>query len=284
MSILNITNDFKVDESILIATSNNFAHEFKNSKPCKHIKFENFINNEILEKILKDFAIMKKESFTTYNRKQEKNKKVHSPYELSNFSLCFFNFLNSKIFINFLENLTGINGLIPDPYFTGGGIHEVANGGYLNIHADFNLHPKMKLERRINLLIYLNKDWENKYGGQFELWDSKMESMQHSFDPIFNRCIILNTTSYSYHGNPNPVNHPNNLSRLSIALYYYSATWNNTKKYHTTKFQIRPNTIDKYDWLFNFKLIIIDITPPFFVRNFKKIGKQIKNFISKKTK
>ena len=276
MNIIDISNDFKVDESLLISTSKNFAHKFNESEPCKHIKFENFVNKEILEKVLNDFKIINKESFTGYERKQEKNKKVHSPYDLSHFTLSFFNFLNSKIFINFLENLTGINGLIPDPYFAGGGIHEVTNGGYLNIHADFNLHPKMKLERRINLLIYLNSDWKNKYGGQFELWDSKMKSMKHSFDPFFNRCIILNTTSHSFHGNPNPVNHPDNLSRLSIALYYYSATWDNTKKYHTTKFQIRPHSKDKYDWLFNLKLIIIDITPPFFIRNFKKIGNKFR--------
>ena len=276
MSILDVTSDFKVDEKLLISTSKNFVNKFDKSTPCKHIKFEDFVTNEILEKILNDFITIKKGSFAGYERNQEKNKKVHSPYDLSNFTLSFFNLLNSKMFINFLENVTGINGLIPDPYFTGGGIHEVSNGGYLNIHADFNLHPKMKLERRINLLIYLNKNWEKKYGGQFELWDSKMESMKHSFDPIFNRCIILNTTSYSYHGHPNPINHPNNLSRLSIALYYYSATWDNAKKYHTTKFQVRPNTKDKYDWLFSFKLIIIDITPPFFIRSLKNIGKKIK--------
>ena len=92
MNILDISNDFKVDESLLISTSKNFAHKFNESEPCKHIKFENFVNKEILEKVLNDFKTIKKESFTGYERKPEKNKKVHSPYDLSHFTISFFKF------------------------------------------------------------------------------------------------------------------------------------------------------------------------------------------------
>ena len=79
--------------------------------------------------------------------------------------------MNSLRVLLFLEALTGIEGLIPDPYFGGGGPHQIQPGGFLKIHADFNVHPQLKLDRRLNMLIYLNKDWREEYGGHLELWD-----------------------------------------------------------------------------------------------------------------
>ena len=76
--------------------------------------------------------------------------------------------------------------LIPDPYLFGGGLHELKDGGFLNIHCDFNKHPKMNLDRRINILIYLNHDWKDQYGGALELWDTNMKNCVQKIKPIFN--------------------------------------------------------------------------------------------------
>lgn len=84
----------------------------------------------------------------------------------------------------------------------GGGLHELRNGGYLNVHADFNRHPKLKLDRRLNVLIYLNKDWISEYGGELQLWDKEMKNCEKKIIPIFNRMVIFSTTDFSYHGNP----------------------------------------------------------------------------------
>src|SRR3954451_19085559 len=92
--------------------------------------------------------------------------------------------------------MTGIKGPIPDPYFLGGGLHEISEGGHLSMHADFNHHTPLNLERRINMLIYLNKDWKDEYGGQLELWDSEMTKKYHSIVPVFNRCVIFNSTRH----------------------------------------------------------------------------------------
>ena len=98
-----------------------------------------------------------------------------------------------------------------------------------------------------------------------------MKKISKEFDPIYNRCIIFNTSSSSYHGNPNPVNHPNNSSRLSIALYYYTASWSKLKKSHSTKFKIRPNSPDKANRLENIKDIIVDFIPPIIIRGIKRL-------------
>lgn len=124
----------------------------------------------------------------SFDRPQERLKSSFNPDYLESPLRSLFYSFNSKPFIRFLENLTGIKGLIPEPYFMGAGFHEIKNGGHLSVHADFNHHKPMDLERRINVLIYLDKDWKEEYGGQLELWDDDMKSCQQSVVSLFNRC------------------------------------------------------------------------------------------------
>jgi hypothetical protein len=162
--------------------------------------------------------------------------------------------------------MTGIKGLIPDPYFVGAGIHKTLNGGYLAIHADFNLHKKMILERRLNVIVYLNRTWQESWGGSFEVWDKDMAKKEASYTPIFNRMVCFSTGSDTFHGNPEPVNNPDGIPRLSIALYYYTATWNETRKEHTTLFKVRPGTVDKVDRTVARREWIRDLMPPVIYR------------------
>ncbi|RDC55896.1 2OG-Fe(II) oxygenase [Pedobacter chinensis] len=125
--------------------------------------------------------------------------------------------------LKFLQTLTGIDEpLIPDPYFEGGGYHEIKPGGVLKIHTDFSTNSITKLDRRINLLIYLNKDWEESYGGHFELWSKDMIKCERKILPTFNTVAIFSTIPLSHHGHPNPLTCPPDRSRKSLALYYYS--------------------------------------------------------------
>lgn len=162
--------------------------------------------------------------------------------------------------------MTGIKGLIPDPYFMGAGVHRVANGGHLDIHADFNLHGPMQLERRLNVLIYLNHDWKVEFGGSFEIWDDEMTTKLESFVPFFNRMCCFSTSSTSMHGNPEPVNHPDGENRHSIALYYYTATWGSHRKAHSTLFKPRPGTKDQTDRMMARRAITQDLIPPILYR------------------
>jgi 2-oxoglutarate-Fe(II)-dependent oxygenase superfamily protein len=144
--------------------------------------------------------------------------------------------------VGFLEQLTGIEGLIPDPYFWGGGLHQITRGGYLKVHADFNRYSKLRLDRRLNLLLYLNRDWKEEYGGHLELWNEQMTTCERKILPIFNRCVVFSTTDYSYHGHPDPLNCPEQQTRKSLALYYYTngRLEEGVSPVHTTLFQRRP--------------------------------------------
>lgn len=129
---------------------------------------------------------------------------------------------NSAAMVEFLEKLTGITGLIPDPHLVGGGLHRIENGGFLEIHADFNEHGLLKLDRRLNLLLYLNPGWDEDWGGHLELWDRSMRACERRIAPLFNRCVIFSTTDTSFHGHPSPLACPSDVARRSLAFYYYS--------------------------------------------------------------
>jgi hypothetical protein len=135
-----------------------------------------------------------------------------------------FEFFNSRPMLEFLEGLTTIRGLIPDPYFIGGGFHETGRGGKLGIHADFRINEQLHLHRRLNVIVYLNEEWKPEWGGALELWDRDMKSKVREVMPVFNRCVVFNTDADSFHGHPDPLETPEGVLRRSIALYYYTAS------------------------------------------------------------
>jgi hypothetical protein len=131
--------------------------------------------------------------------------------------------LNSGPFIRFLERLTGIEHLLPDPHLRGGGIHLSRRGDHLGIHADFNWHDGIEAHRRLNLLVYLNPDWQPGWGGELELWDTAASARVHRIEPLFNRAVLFATRSDTFHGHPNPWAAPDGVYRKSIAMYYYTS-------------------------------------------------------------
>ncbi len=246
--------------------------KYNSAKPFPHIVIDDFLSPAVLDMCLQEFPKAPGSDAVAFDRDQERYKTQFQPDELSPRARTLFYSFNSRPFVRLLQNITGIKGLIPDPYFVGGGFHEVGPGGHLSIHADFNHHKLMDVERRINVLIYLNKDWKEEYGGSLELWDRDMKTKVQSVVPLFNRCVIFNTDSTSYHGNPEVVRHPDGVARRSIALYYYTATWSSAKREHTTQFRVRPGAgADKQDWRVRARELAADFMPPILSRGLRKL-------------
>ena len=203
-----------------------FKTKYINNDPFPHIIFDNFVKEDLLENISLEFPNLQdlNEYIQFQNPKEIKFASKGSRH-FSPSAKLLLGYLNSDVFLRYLQSLTNIKEtLISDPYFEGGGYHEIKRGGFLEVHADFNKHFFIDLDRRVNLLLYLNKGWEPKWGGSLELYDkNNLQKPYKEIDPIFNRCVIFNTTSESYHGHPKPLICPKNTSRKSIALYYYSA-------------------------------------------------------------
>lgn len=238
------------------------------AKPFKHIVLDDFLPTELLARVLKEFPDRKEGRFSNAQSQLKTGYKlemIESPF-ITN----LFYALNSSQFLSFLEEMTGISGLIPDPHFSGGGLHETARGGHLSIHTDFNVHPKLNLWRRLNLIIYLNEDWWPEFGGDLELWSEDMSSCEVKVLPAFGRAVVFNTTETSWHGHPDPLRCPESRFRRSLALYYFTAPENLSLRKHTTIFKSRPGSADRKNRWDVMADVFRDICPPFLWRKFSR--------------
>ena len=214
---------------------------YQKASPYPHTQFDDFLETWAADKALEVFPKVKDEGWIHYVHVNEKKHGLNKLDLIPSFIREVIDELNSEAFISYLEELTGIDGLLPDETFEGGGIHQSERGGYLNVHADFTVHPhKRNWRRRVNVLVYLNKDWDTSYGGDLELWDRKMTACEQKIAPIFNRVVIFNTDEDSYHGLPEPLKCPEGDSRKSIALYYFTEEKEAPKK-RATNYRARPS-------------------------------------------
>lgn len=277
MSVLTVaeTNGLKLfEEENCKAVGDALSDKYRNASPFPHIVIDDFIDPDLLRKVIAEFP--SREGVGFFDRDQERFKYQFHP------NICdgpttkqLFAELNGQAFLTFLEHLTGITGLISDPYFAGGGLHETRRGGHLGVHADFNVHKRMKLVRRINVLIYLNEDWSEDFGGKLELWDRSMKACEVSVSPMFGRCVIFNTDLDSYHGHPDPLQCPDDRTRRSIATYYYTSPEDGLASVpsRTTNFKARPNKGEKRDMRVALAHLVDDWMPPAIRRALGKKGK-----------
>jgi Rps23 Pro-64 3,4-dihydroxylase Tpa1-like proline 4-hydroxylase len=221
---INLENGFELDQIEAQQTGELLAQDYAHANPFPHAVIDDFLPTEMAENLLAHFPTDNKIHDKVYEKGYGgTHKRQVSPYDCDEYLRAAFSFFNSAPILRFIEGLTGMKGLLPDPHFAGGGLHETTAGGLLGIHADFQVNEGLQLYRRVNALIYLNHDWKDEYGGMLELWDQKMQSVQASIAPLFNRCVIFNTDADSFHGHPDPLKTPEGISRKSIALYYYQA-------------------------------------------------------------
>lgn len=231
------------------------------AEPFPHIVIDDFLDPVLLKEIANNYPSRDGHAF--FDRAQERLKyQYHAGQTTHGITRNVLAELNSRAFLRFLSKLTGIPGLIADAYYEGGGLHETRRDGHLSVHADFNGHGKMKVERRLNLLIYLNEDWPAQFRGDLELWDKAMTAPVHKIAPVLGRAVIFNTALDSYHGVPDALNCPEEQSRKSIATYYYTAFADTLAAQRNTQFRTRPGTKDVRDWAVGYEHFIKDWVPP----------------------
>jgi len=222
------------------------------NKPFPHIVIDNFYPQAEISKVVAEVENLPEQVWTRHQDPtsvdcavQRKKMALNQPYMLEGhapWSQKLMSDFNSPLMLAWMSQLTGIPDLIPDPYNVGGGIHRTKTGGKLSVHADFNIHPKSGLHRRVNALLYLNRDWQESWGGNLELWDSEMKACQIQVSPIVNRLVVFNTTDNALHGHPEPLACPDDRCRLSFAFYYYTTDRPAKEKapFHWANWQSRP--------------------------------------------
>jgi Rps23 Pro-64 3,4-dihydroxylase Tpa1-like proline 4-hydroxylase len=199
------------------------AATYAEAVPFPHAVIDNFLEPSIAIAIARALEVEDLTSWKTAPTLEQVNKWWNQdlsalPHEAGS-ALDWF---NSPEALAFFEKVTGIEDLKADLTLEGGGIHITTRGGRLEVHADFNLHPQTGLHRRLNALLYLNRDWDPEWNGQLELWDDGMTACQKRVEPGFNKLVVFNVTDRSLHGFPALVECPPDRRRISLALYYYT--------------------------------------------------------------
>ena len=202
-----------------------WASSYANADPFGHIVLDSQADDAALNAALEDFPSPEDGCWfdcTTDSRAVERKQAVWDIRKIPP-SICRILFeLNSGPFVEFLEALTGIAHLVPDPHFYGAGVHQILSSGRLEIHADHNLNLKLNLYRRVSVALYLNKDWQDSYGGTLELWSADMKGPVQRIVPLFNRMVVFSNSETSFHGHPDPIAGPPGVTRKSLAAWYLS--------------------------------------------------------------
>ena len=223
-----------------IELADNIHKKFVNNQPFKHVVIEDFFTKEFCQALLDNFPDFDKKLAMDENGNVGR-KAVHE--HISDLSIDYNKLdklVQSKEFLKLIEKFTGIKGLKYDPHYFGGGTHNNLHGQDLDPHVDFTHHPITGQHRRMNLIVYLNKEWEKEWGGNIELHKNPRldptEDEIISVKPMFNRAVIFETNDISWHGFSR-INLPENkkgLTRKSFALYYYTDSREEVVKPHST--------------------------------------------------
>jgi Rps23 Pro-64 3,4-dihydroxylase Tpa1-like proline 4-hydroxylase len=203
----------------------------KETNPINHWNFPNLIGSDITENLKNELNYL-----FNYNKKDFKffNRNGSAMYEWCTYSkkwtpvaYTLISYFHSTEFVKWLEELTGINGLIPDIHLHGAGYMRCGNGDSLKIHTDFNWQNDIKLNRVLNLAIYLNKDWKSEWNGDIQLWNKTNTECVKNYFPGWGNCIIWEYDERGFHGHPTPLNCPDGEYRDGFRLFYYTSNSTN---------------------------------------------------------
>ena len=237
---MSVTSSPVVD---LAAVDRRFAAEgptYQSARPFPHIAMQNVFDIDVLRAINAEFP-SSSDMAGRFTGEIEGGKFTETDYgKFGSVTQSFVAACNSGPFLHSLTKLTGIEGLIADPYLSGGGQHQTGRGGRLKVHSDFNVHPFLNLTRRLNMLVYLNEGWQEAWGGALELWDVDMTRAEVTIPPVMGQVAIFTTSDISFHGLPDPLQCPEGTYRRSIAFYYFTAD-GTTPEPRSTLWKERPN-------------------------------------------
>ena len=213
--------------------------DYQSAAPYPHIVIDDFLEPQAAKAAIAEFPPLDPEKWNNYIHVNERKFSNTDPSTWGPTLQRILQELNSPRFVQFVSKLLGVDNLIEDPSLEGGGLHQSTRGGFLNIHADFTVHPHHRnWQRRANIILYLNEDWKPEYGGDLELWSTDMKECVRKVSPVANRAVIFATDATSFHGHPEPMRCPEGVARRSLALYYFSVE--EDPMVRSTEYRSRP--------------------------------------------
>jgi len=231
----------------LVGNADAIRERFAAAAPFPHVVLDDFLQRDVADRLVDEFPPFETGNFIGDDGKPGRKSTLSRIHELGASYRALDQAIQSSAFLQFMSRATGIEHLLYDPFYLGGGTHENLNGSALDPHIDFNYHPSERWHRRLNLLLYLNPQWSREWGGCLQLYaDPRVDATPSvTVVPAFNRCVIFETSERSWHGFDEirlPVDHRVPPSRRSIALYFYTSErpQAETADRHSTVYQHRP--------------------------------------------
>ncbi|WP_270938728.1 2OG-Fe(II) oxygenase [Falsiroseomonas oryzae] len=207
----------------LVADRHAIAARYRAASPYPHVVLDDLFDPGVLDRVAADFpGEVTPAGWVKYDTANEIKRTSRGLIGVPAYANAFLWQLCSEPFLAWLREVTGIEDLVADPMFHGGGMHESFRGGWLNIHADWTQHPHLPLLRRLNLIVYLNRDWDEDWGGALELWAPGATAAGARVAPLFNRAVLFPTTAETLHGFPDAMRCPPDRSRRSVSVFYWS--------------------------------------------------------------
>ena len=229
-----------VDYDRLTADLDAKTRAYRGARPFPHIVIDDVLRTEAFSAAVAEFPAIRDPFWKGYLHVNETKYANTQPDTWGTTLTAVAREFVSEEFVSFLGRLTGIEGLVPDWSMDGGGLHQTLQGGHLNIHADFTTHHVHEnWARRVNILLYLNEEWRDAWGGKLELWDRDMTACQDRVTPAGNRMLIFTTDVDSFHGHPDGLTCPDEVARRSMALYYFTVEEKPVRR--STNYQPRPD-------------------------------------------
>jgi Rps23 Pro-64 3,4-dihydroxylase Tpa1-like proline 4-hydroxylase len=247
---------------------------YLSAHPFPHLVLDDFFDPTLLDEVLGEFPQPGTIRWQSFDNDREIKLASAAEASFGPVTRLLLYHLNSITFLKFLSQVTGIANLIPDPSFEGGGLHQIVPGGKLGVHTDFNKHRAYGLDRRLNLLLYLNKDWREEYGGHLQLWDREMTRCEARVAPVFNRVMIFGTTDFTHHGHPDPLSCPQGMTRKSLALYYFTngRPAEEVSGEHSTLFRARDAADFRLSTRQRLRRLASDLLPPILARRLRRLA------------
>ncbi|TWI00335.1 Rps23 Pro-64 3,4-dihydroxylase Tpa1-like proline 4-hydroxylase [Luteimonas cucumeris] len=230
----------------VLSDVDNLRARFCGAQPFRHIVIDDFLDAGFADALLAQFPDFERGNSNNEYRQKGGKSVVESVRKLGPAYQQMDDVIQGREFLGLIERITGIPELLYDPYYLGGGTHSNRSGQSLDAHVDFNYHPVDEWHRRLNLIVYLNPEWQDSWGGQLQLHSDprRDDNRTSSIAPVFNRAVIFETNEVSWHGFPE-IRMPEDrqsLTRKSVALYFYTRDRpeEETVGKHTTVYIDRP--------------------------------------------
>lgn len=198
-------------------------HAFMTAQPFPHLVLDGLFDATLLDLMAQEFDLLDASHWRRSEDGQHERTMRSLPCSrLGHAAELYFGVLHSSWFVEFLQQVTGVDDLVTDPHLHDGGFHEARDGGRFRIHTDFNKHVRTMLDNELVLITYLNRHWDPAWGGDLELWSASPKKCVRRIEPVFGRTLLMRETPASFHGHPVPLQLPPGRVRRSVAAYFYS--------------------------------------------------------------